>query len=57
MALPDDAAQHYRYSRALTYVRQCISVAARAASANAILAFAERAHAGMLVGSALPGGN
>jgi hypothetical protein len=51
---PDDHAQHFQYSRALQYVRQCISVAVRVSAANAILAFSERAHAGMLVPTALP---
>ncbi len=54
---PDDHEQHFLYSRALQYVRQCISVSVRASAANAILAFAERAHAGMLVPTALPVGN
>ena len=49
---PDDHAQHYLYSRALQYVRQCFSVSVRASAANPILAFAERAHAGMLVPTA-----
>ena len=50
---PDDHAQHYQYSRALQYVRQCVSVSVRASAADAIVALSERAHAGMLVPTAL----